>query len=67
MNCVRADGRNRAAGRIDRSGRITENDDTASAGALVCTAAPTATSIGCSVSTDGSVAASTAARGRSAG
>ena len=31
MNCVRAGCCDRAAGRIDRSGRITENDDTGAA------------------------------------
>ena len=49
MNCVRAAGRNRAAGRIDRSGRITENDDTGAAAAagdaIIAGAATTTASI----------------------
>ena len=39
MNCVRAAGRNRTTGRINRSGRITKNDDTRSAVAAVVVAA----------------------------
>ena len=51
MNCVRAAGRDRTAGCIDRSGRITKNDDAATTRAarlsgVAAAAAATVTLVG---------------------